>query len=220
MPGEPTLSAMSEIFAAQLTAVANAVLAAFAIVTAGLAFLAWRKQSREVSDQAEMLGLQRRQLEAQREDSARQAGVLELQAADLRESLKERERDAQERREGQAASVAAWFAEGQPLAWGDDPWGATARNASALPVYDIRAGFYCIDEPVRGLGWTSVACGTSTEMLRVLPPGETYHFFIPLDVRSQRTECSADVYAVGITFTDAAGNRWERDPRGTLKPLS
>jgi hypothetical protein len=53
---------MSEIFTEQFTAVANAVLAAFAIVTAILAGLAFRKQSREVSDQAEMLNLQRRQL--------------------------------------------------------------------------------------------------------------------------------------------------------------
>jgi hypothetical protein len=87
-------------------------------------------------------------------------------------------------------------------------------------VYDVRVAFYSIDEPVRGLGWTPVACGSSTEMLRVLPPGEQYHFFIPQEVRSQRSECNADVYAVSVTFTDAAGNRWERDPRGALKPLA
>ena len=28
------------------------------------------------------------------------------------------------------------------------------------------------------------------------------------------------VYVVSISFTDAAGNRWERDPRGALIPRS
>ena len=49
------------------------VLAVFAIVTAVVAGLAFRKQSREVSDQGEMLKLQRQELDAQREDSAKQA---------------------------------------------------------------------------------------------------------------------------------------------------
>ena len=31
-------------------------------------------------------------------------------------------------------------------------------------------------------------------------------------------EVSDSVYAVSIEFTDAAGNRWERDPRGALVP--
>jgi hypothetical protein len=43
---------MSLIFATQLTAVATAVLAVFAIVTAFYAVRAFREQSQEVSDQA------------------------------------------------------------------------------------------------------------------------------------------------------------------------
>src|SRR5689334_6269445 len=99
---------MSEIFAEQFTAVANAVLAGFAIVTAILAGLAFLKQSREVRaverqvadgqevalQQAELIKIQNGQLEAlrgqleeQRRASAAQAEVLELQAAELRESL-------------------------------------------------------------------------------------------------------------------------------------
>jgi cbb3-type cytochrome oxidase subunit 3 len=62
---------VSEIFAEQLTAVATAVLAVFAIVTAVLAGLAFRKQAREVSDQAAMLELQRQQLAEQQEDRRR-----------------------------------------------------------------------------------------------------------------------------------------------------
>jgi cell division protein FtsL len=96
---------MSEILAEQLTAVANVVLAAFAIVTAVLAGLAFRKQSREVSDQAKMLDLQRRQLAEQEKTSAKQAEILELQATELRESLEERKLSAARRRREQAAHV-------------------------------------------------------------------------------------------------------------------
>ena len=78
---------MSAISTEQLTAVPNVVLAVFAIVTAVLAGLAFRKQSREVSDQGEMLKLQRQELDAQREDSAKQAGTLELQAPEARSEL-------------------------------------------------------------------------------------------------------------------------------------
>ena len=34
------------------------------------------------------------------------------------------------------------------------------------------------------------------------------------------SEVSDSVYAVSIEFTDASGNRWERDPRGALVPRS
>jgi len=101
---------MSEIFAEQLTAVATAVLGLFAIVTAWYARRAFLKQSTEVSDQAEMLDLQRGQLAEQEKTSAKQAEVLGLQAKELQGSLEEREREAEERRRGQASMVATWFA--------------------------------------------------------------------------------------------------------------
>jgi hypothetical protein len=101
---------MSDIFAEQLTAVANVVLAVFAIVTAVLAGLAFRKQAREVSDQSEMLDLQRKQLAEQEKTSAKQAEVLELQGRELRESIDERKREAEDKGRAQAAQVTAWFA--------------------------------------------------------------------------------------------------------------
>jgi hypothetical protein len=58
--GAPYSSLMSPDFATQLTAVGTAVLAVFAIVTAAFAILAFREQSREVRDQASMLGEQRK----------------------------------------------------------------------------------------------------------------------------------------------------------------
>lgn len=124
---------MSEIFAGQLTAVANAVLAVFAIITAVLAGLAFRKQAREVSDQAAMLELQRQQLSDQQAASAKQAEVLELQARELRKSLEERLHTAEEKRRAQAAQVTTWFKK-QPNVNGPyAEWGAMIRNNSDLP---------------------------------------------------------------------------------------
>jgi hypothetical protein len=117
---------VSLIFATQLTAVATAALAAFAIVTAWYARRAFLKQSQEVRaieqqvqdaqelsrQQAELLKvqsgqleLQRHQLEDQRQANARQAEVLELQASELRESLAERKQEAELRHRDQAARV-------------------------------------------------------------------------------------------------------------------
>jgi uncharacterized membrane protein YraQ (UPF0718 family) len=89
---------VSEIFAEQFTAVANAVLAVFAIITAVLAGLAFRKQAREVRDQAEMLRIQAQQLDEQRK-------INELQAEDLRESLRERRRSRQSAERAQATLI-------------------------------------------------------------------------------------------------------------------
>jgi hypothetical protein len=84
---------MSEIFAVQLTAVATAVLALFAIVTAWYARRAFLKQSREVAaierqvadgqdlarQQAELLKVQSNQMELQREQLAAQAAANDIQ---------------------------------------------------------------------------------------------------------------------------------------------
>src|SRR5215467_4190988 len=96
---------MSSDLSAEVTAIATAVLAAFAFATAILAGLAFWKQSREVHDQAEMLKLESEQLTEQRKLNAEQAKVLELQASELRESLEERKREAAERYRAQAVQV-------------------------------------------------------------------------------------------------------------------
>ena len=144
-----------------LTGIATAVLAVGAIVTAVLSYLAFRKQSREVGRPGEMLELQRRQLAEQEKTSAEQAEVLGLQARELQGSLEEREREAEERRRGQASMVAVWFA-WAPVTSAinpDNDWGATVRNASDLPVLDVRAAFHRVTEPVRGLDWNPVSAG-------------------------------------------------------------
>ena len=96
---------MSLDLSGEITAIATAVLAAFAIVTGIYAVRAFRKQSQEVSDQASMLQIQSEQLAEQRKVNEEQIRVLALQAAELRESLDERKREAVERRNAQAAQV-------------------------------------------------------------------------------------------------------------------
>jgi hypothetical protein len=109
---------MTLLVATQITAVATAILAAGAIVTAVFAILAFRKQSAEVttlqqqaedqqkltSQQAELLNIQSGQLELQRQGlgeqrkvNVKQAEVMDLQARELGESLKQRKDEAEER---------------------------------------------------------------------------------------------------------------------------
>jgi hypothetical protein len=60
--------------------------------------------------------------------------------------------------------------------------------------------------------------GGPVEKIRVLPPQQDRFIEIPAQVRNMIKECDDRVYAVSIEFTDADGNRWERDPRRALVP--
>ena len=106
---------MSVIAAVQWTAVATIALAVFAVVTAVFAFLAYRKQSKELrsieahmtdlrdwaGQETELLQVQfgqldvlRQQFEEQRAVNARHTEVLELQAQELKASLEQHERQS------------------------------------------------------------------------------------------------------------------------------
>jgi len=214
---------MSVDLSGEMTAIATAVLAVFAIVTAVFAILAFRKQSQEISEQAEMLRVQserldvyRGQVDEQREMNAKYRESLDLQAREIRASLEQRERAADEERRNQAARVTAWFAQPAP----EDPWGAIIRNASDLPILDVRTFFNYIAEKWQGGDWEPVMRGGPVEKIRVLPPQQDRFIEIPAQVRNMIKECDDSVYAVSIEFTDADGNRWERDPRGALVPRS
>jgi hypothetical protein len=61
--------------------------------------------------------------------------------------------------------------------------------------------------------------GGPPERIRVLPPDSEKLVAIPESIRDMINECNDDVYAVSIEFIDAAGNRWERNARGSLEPL-
>lgn len=194
---------MSEIFAAQITAVANVVLATFAIVTAVLALLAWRKQSKEVSDQAKMLELQRKQLADQEKTSADQAEVLKLQAQELRESLDERKREAEERLRDQASQVYMWeehqlHAEiGKTL---EEVIVAHVHNTSPQPVYKVRFEWHNGDGP-----------HTLTRRAAPLKPDEpdSDRFIVPQDADGER-------FSAVVIFRDRAGLWWRARPDGQI----
>lgn len=230
---------MSLLLATQITAIATAVLAVGAIVTAIFAVLALRKEAEEVRAieeqvtdqqeltrqqagllklQSEQLELQRQQLDDQRKTNEKHSSVLELEAAELTEALKQRQHDAGEQRRKQAARVTAWLSweEG----WG---WGALVRNASDEPVFDVRVFFHHMREKEGG-GYQAVSQGgpPPRETTAVLPPGEDRFVAIPAAVRAMFGSITIDdrTCAASVEFTDAAGNRWERDPRGALVPRS
>lgn len=117
---------MSSDLSAEITAIATALLAVFAVATAWYARRAFLKQSQEVraieqqvkdeqeltKQQAELLKVQsdqlqlsRQQFDDQRQINARQAEVFELQSTELREALAERKHEAEQRRSAQAARV-------------------------------------------------------------------------------------------------------------------
>src|SRR5216683_2945078 len=207
---------MSVDLSGEITAIATAVLAVFAIVTAWYARRAFLKQSQEVSDQASMLQIQSAQLSEQQRGGERQAEVLALQADELRESLKQRERDTDDRRRGQAARVAAWF--GFHESGGGRGWGAIVRNGSDLPILNVRTFFHRVREDQPGGDWefSSLEPGP-VETIRVMPPNQDHFVRIPADfVVGTVPKQISDTWVVSVEFTDAAGNRWERDPRGAL----
>lgn len=228
--------------AAWLTAGATTGLFIGAIITAIYAIRAFRAQSREVTaieqqvtDQQQVTGqqarllevqsgqldLQRQQLDEQRGINEAQTEVLRLQAEELRESLAERKRDAEAQRQSQAARVTAWL----DRARGDDPalvamigWGARVRNASDLPVFDVRVFFQYVTEKWDHGDWEPRMLGGSVEKLRVLPPQEDRFVEIPTLIKGTAGGLDDSNCVVSIEFTDAYGSKWERDPRGALLP--
>ena len=199
---------MSLIFATQLTAIATAVLAVFAIVTARYARQAFLKQSQEVSDQASMLEIQSEQLAEQRKVNAEQIRVLELQAAEIRESLDGHRREAEQRRSAQAARVFMSQELGVCFRQEDDDEpesisaSVTVVNTSDRPIYDtvlhwLRGSVHYDDFLGEPLG--TITPGGETMRPRTFPP-----------------DTNMAVSCAVVTFRDAAGVTWIRRPDGTL----
>jgi cbb3-type cytochrome oxidase subunit 3 len=181
---------MSVDLSGEITAIATAALALFAIVTAAFAILAFRKQSQEVRDQAEMLMVQSAQLAEQQKLGQKQTEVLELQASDRRESLDERKRESEQRRSAQASR--AYLAL--------ENFGATTGirvvNTSDQPIYDA----WVISESADGQHFMSKPVGT------VMPGGDfridADKFFTGVD--------GFDPPGLALQFRDAAGIKWRR----------
>ncbi len=235
---------MSLIFATQLTAVATAVLAVFAIVTAWYARRAFLEQSQEVSaieqqvkdqqevtrQQARMIEVQSGQLEVQhqqfdeqRQVNARQAEVLKLQAEELRESLAERKREAGERRRAQASRVFIWqeYREGNPALHADPPdyiahLGPLPRGESRpLMVGHVKNAS---DQPVYGLvvTWTYDADfrQESERQKPLMPGGEDRQILL------MRPGEDSSRFSAVASFRDAAGMRWRSRPDGQFGEIS
>jgi hypothetical protein len=220
---------------ALLTAIATVVLGVFAVVTAWYARNAFREQSREVAaieqqvkdgqevtrQQAELLKVQtgqlevlRAQLDDQRKASVAQAEVLKLQAEELRESLKERERQAELARGYQARRVFiteesfGGRSSGQGAGQVSDigtrspSVKATAHNTSDQPIYDVEFRWH--------LG--SAGHGDpNPEPIGMLLPGGT-------NVRTRDFPPGTNLQVSGavLRFRDAAGTTWMRRPDGGL----
>jgi hypothetical protein len=220
---------MSLIFATQLTAVATAVLAGFAIITAIVAGLAFRKQSQEVSAieqqvkdardlaskqadllqiQSGQLDLQRQQLEDQRNANARQAEILGLQATELRESLQDRKREAAERRQSQAARVLLtetrhpYISNPSVITGGVARVTAAITNGSGAPIYDTELRWH--------LGSAPHGDPNPQPVGTIMPHSEkTKDRVFPNN--ASLSECGAVA-----TFRDAAGIKWMRKADGEL----
>ncbi len=198
---------MSLLTATWIGAIATVVLAVGAGFTVYYARQAFTKQSAELEDQ--------------RETNQKLAAAAELQTEELRASRSQREREAEELRRAQASKVNAWFGSrlvsGTVFYGSDGPrpvspavptWGAIIRNDSDLPVLSVQASFYFVAaESPAAENWTAAIRGTELRRIRVIAPHSERFIEIPEDVRSKHPDCSDDVYAAGIEFTDAAGIR-------------
>lgn len=160
--------------------------------------------------------LLREQLDEQRKGTAAQAVVLEAQAVDLRESFKERQREADERRRSQAAGVTAWLTNDEhPL--GGRLLAAVLSNQSGQPIYDVQAYLWYIDERRLGTEWMPTV-GGSTTVIKIIVPHTDLHVGISEHVSPYPEEDGDRAFAASIIFTDASRNRWERTPSGALNP--
>jgi hypothetical protein len=131
----------------------------------------------------------------------------------------EEEREAQKR--VQAERFAGWASvvRSDPADSGSpSKWGASLRNASELPVYEVRVVY----EPI--------ASGYEVEDpadLEVVPPGEwmvTGHHLYPRPSQPRFRPDAGDIpdltYRIALRFTDAAGRWWRRDRQGALFPVA
>ena len=223
---------MSVDLSSEITAIATAVLAVFAIVTAVFAVRAFRRQSKEVSDQAEMLKVQSRQLDLQSQQLNDQREINALQAEDLRESLTERARLRQDVEREQADKIGLRMGtipfpdyseedvSGFHVAPGEVVHMAVVSNESRRPIQNVgcKYGPYFAVMVGRLVG----QLGTPPRLIdslpradaRVIRAGETYGFVFELS--SRRLPIGGHGEA---RFTDDAGLHWRLDDDLHLKQL-
>jgi hypothetical protein len=226
---------MSQLVAAQVTAVATAVLAGFAIITAVFAIAAFFKQREEVRTlqqeakdqqalteqqgellkvQAGQLDVQQQRLDDQRKINEQQAEVAALQAQELRESLDERRREAAELRRAQASRV---FIHEERL--DADPRVSPAelsargeRPQAAVVAYVMNTS----QQPVYNV--------TISWHLGTAPKGQ--HYLMPLmpgaedkDIKLVPPGADPKMFGAVAFFRDAAGVTWRARPDGQIDEI-
>lgn len=135
----------------------------------------------------------------------------------------QRTREEAQRR-AQASKVAAWYGRWSSVVKGPGmtadhrEWlrcGAVISNASDLPVYNVRVSLCVAVGSSARLTWRQGERFAGA--LRLVPPGQE-HVEMPDHLRTEE-EASGNqpTWLAAIEFTDAAGVRWLRDPRGRLE---
>jgi hypothetical protein len=226
---------MSLLTADQVTAVATAVLAAFAIITAVFAAAAFFKQREEVGTlqkeakdqealigqqgellkvQAGQLDVQRQQLDDRRAINEKQAEVAALQALELRESLNERKREADARRRAQASRV--FIYEEQLDSDPRDPMHGRLVGGDMPQPTVVAHVTNTSQQPVYQVT-ISWYLGTQPKGQRSLPP------LMPgadnKDTQPVPTGAPQDKFGAVAFFRDAAGVTWRTRPDGQLDEI-
>jgi hypothetical protein len=191
-----------------ITAIATVGLLVGAITTAIYAIRAFRAQAQAVRDQAGMLKVQSEQLAEQRRINEKQTDVLELQAAELRESIEDRKRETEQRRRAQASRVFIWeergedevnFPPGSPPA----PWvTAWVVNTSEQPVYSVIISWHIGHRPEARRHLAPLMPGAEAKDTKSVPPGT-----------------APAVFGAVAFFRDAAGVTWRTRPDGQLEEI-
>ena len=201
---------MSLLAATILTAWATGVLAVGAIVTAVLAYRAFKKQSAEVT-------AIEKQVKDQEQLTRQQAAQLTVQTGQLQLQQRQFEQQEKDRRQDQASRVfmmreLTTDTRVDQVQRALDRHGHQAvnvyvTNTSQQPVYELRVNWR------RGS-----ALWDQPELLPVLAPGDPHQFVraIPPDLPPG---VDLDVFSAAVTFRDRAQVWWRSRPDGRFEEL-
>jgi hypothetical protein len=87
-------------------------------------------------------------------------------------------------------------------------------------ILDVRTFFHRVVAKWQGGDWDAEMLGGPPERILVVPLQADRFIAVPANVRSQMHDITEREYVVSVEFTDAVGNRGERDPHGALVPPS
>ena len=123
-------------------------------------------------------------------------------------------REGQRQGAGQAEKVAAWPRSTQcDVPYSAPAWGASVRNGSELPVYQIHVEFVPIER------WQ----GVNVVIFEVIPPGEwvvsgrkLYLNSEPAPLGPHLWDMPERTFVIELGFTDTNGQSWHRSSGGVL----